>query len=250
MKQHHDDLHALAAAYALNALDARERELFAAHLSACVPCRREVFEFEATAARMGGAVSQAPPASMKQRVIADIDGVRQLPPRVSPGNGTATVWTALRRRAAAFAVAASLAAAVSFAGIAAWQHQESDDAARRAAQSEQRLDAVGEVLAAPDARSVQGRTDNGAGASVVSSQKLGKAVFITSGLPSPGSGKTYQLWLGQGGTMRSAGLIQGDGTVFLEGDTAHANAVGLTVEPAGGSTQPTTKPLLLLNMPA
>ncbi|MFD8796960.1 anti-sigma factor domain-containing protein [Streptomyces vinaceus] len=50
--------------------------------------------------------------------------------------------------------------------------------------------------------------------------------------------------------MRPAGFIGQDGTVLLEGDPADASAVGLTVEPAGGSPQPTTAPLLLMTLPA
>ncbi|MFC9820071.1 anti-sigma factor domain-containing protein [Streptomyces erythrochromogenes] len=42
----------------------------------------------------------------------------------------------------------------------------------------------------------------------------------------------------------------GDGTVPLQGGAATATAVGLTVEPAGGSSRPTTDPLLLMALPA
>lgn len=42
--------------------------------------------------------------------------------------------------------------------------------------------------------------------------------------------------------MRPAGFIGQDGTVLIDGDTAGAGAVGLTLEPAGGSPQPTTTP--------
>ncbi|NEB07269.1 anti-sigma factor, partial [Streptomyces sp. SID13726] len=41
-----------------------------------------------------------------------------------------------------------------------------------------------------------------------------------------------------------------EANVLLDGDTADAAAVGLTLEPVGGSPQPTTAPLLLMALPA
>ncbi|MGP3690235.1 anti-sigma factor domain-containing protein [Streptomyces sp. IBSNAI002] len=251
MNHHASDIHVLAAAYALNSLDPGEREEFAAHLASCEACRHDVADFQATAARLAAATAQAPAAAMKQRTMADIDHVRQLPPHVPAGAPAAQAAPAvfrgvLRRKALPVALAASLAAAASFAGLAAWQHQENLRLEQRARQSEQRLDAVSTVLAAPDARTVHGRAGNGALTTVVASDRQNRAVFTAAGLPAPAAGKTYQLWLAHDGAMRPAGFIHRDGSVLIDGDTADADAVGLTLEPAGGSAQPTTNPLLLL----
>ncbi|MFJ3901677.1 anti-sigma factor [Streptomyces sp. NPDC090025] len=261
MRHHDHDTHTLAAAYALGALDDSERAQFAAHLESCEACRQEAAEFAATTARLAAAVAQAPPAAAKAHVMAAVDGVRQLPPRVTsrgPGSGPASpaasgkaaaVGGILRRRAVPLALAASVAAAV-LGGVAVWQTQHGDDLARRAEQAEGQLDAVSAVLAAPDARTVHGKAANGALTTVVASDRQNRAVFTAAGLPAPGAGKTYQLWLDHDGTMLPAGLIEHDGTVLLAGDPADAGAVGLTLEPAGGSPRPTTDPLLLLALPA
>ncbi|MFE6712732.1 anti-sigma factor [Streptomyces sp. NPDC057695] len=58
------------------------------------------------------------------------------------------------------------------------------------------------------------------------------------------------MWLDHNGTTRPAGLIEHDGTVILAGNPADAGAVGVTLEPAGGSARPTTDPLLLMTLPA
>ncbi|MEX0173979.1 anti-sigma factor domain-containing protein [Streptomyces sp. LMG1-1-1.1] len=250
MNQHRSDLHTLAAAYALDALDPAERDDFAAHLPHCEACRRDVAEFEATAARLAGATAQDPPDALKQRTMAAIDGVRQLPPQVPATGPDRRLVHVLRRKAAPLALAASLVAAVSFAGLAAWQYQESQDAQQQAQQSAQQLDAVSTVLAAPDARTAHGRATNGALTTVVSSARQNKAVFTATGLPTPAPGQTYQLWLDQDGTMQPAGFIHSDGTVPLAGNPADATTVGLTLEPTQGSPHPTTKPLLLLALPA
>ncbi|MGW6979101.1 anti-sigma factor [Streptomyces sp. NPDC054932] len=248
--QHRSDVHALTAAYALNALDPAEREQFTAHLAQCEECRQEVAEFRATAARLAAAASQPPPASMKQQTMAAVDGVRQLPPRSSTALSPVPLRGVLRRKAGLLVVAASVVAAALFAGLAAWQHQESRQYEQQARRSEQHLEDVTTVLTAPDARAARGRTSNGASTAVVSSALRNKAVFTASGLPAPVSGKTYQLWLDHDGTMRPAGFIHQDGTVLIDGDTADADAIGLTLEPTGGSPQPTTAPLLLMDLPA
>ncbi|MGW0753370.1 anti-sigma factor [Streptomyces sp. NPDC002587] len=250
MSQHRSDVHALVAAYALNALDPSEREAFTAHLEQCEACRQEAAEFEATAARMAAPAAQAPPAAMKDRTMAALDGVRQLPPRVGASASPAAFTGVLRRKAGLLALAASLATAASFAGLAAWQSQEGERYEQRARQAEQRLDDVSTVLAAPDARTAHRQTSNGASTTVVASKRQNKAVFTAAGLPAPAPGRTYQLWLDHEGTMRPAGFVDRDGTVLIDGDTAGATAVGLTLEPAGGSSQPTTAPLLLMKLPA
>ncbi|MEV6582717.1 anti-sigma factor [Streptomyces sp. NPDC051582] len=245
------DVHGLAAPYALDALDAGERAEFAAHLAECEACRQDVADFRATAARLAASAARSVPASMKQRTLAAVDHVRQLPPGVPDSAAAPVSWRGARRRKVLpMTLAASLAAAASFAGLAAREHQEKQQLEQRARRSEQRLDAVGGVLAAPDARTVHGRAANGALTSVVVSDLRNSAVFTASGLPAPPTGKTYQLWLDHDGTMRPAGYIRRDGTVVLDGDTADAAAVGLTLEPAGGSPHPTTAPLLLMALPA
>ncbi|WP_326587111.1 anti-sigma factor [Streptomyces sp. NBC_01294] len=248
MNQERHDLHVLAGAYALDALEPAEREAFTAHLVTCEACRHEAAEFEATAARLAAAAAQPPPAEMKHRTMAAVDGVRQLAPRTATVTTPVAIGGALRRGALPFAVAASVAAAL-FGGLAAWQHQEGRQYEQRALKAEQHTDTVGAVLAAPDARAFHAPARNGAATTVVSSTRQNRAVFAAAGLPAPAPGRTYQLWLERSGTMRPAGFIDRDGTVLLEGDTAGAGAVGLTLEPAGGSLRPTTPPLVLLRLP-
>ncbi|MEV7416468.1 anti-sigma factor [Streptomyces sp. NPDC089919] len=249
MRHHATDAHTLAAAYTLGALEDGERQAFDAHLQACEACRQEAAEFEATAARLAAAASQPPPAAVKGQVLAAIDGVRQLPPRVPAPAAAPALSGMVRRRAVPLALAASVAAAV-LGGVAVWQTQHGQEMKQQAHQARQELDAVGAVLAAPDARTVHGKAANGALTTVVASNRQNRAVFSAAHLPAPGAGKTYQLWLDHDGTMRPAGLLDHDGTVILTGDSADAGAVGLTLEPTGGSPQPTTDPLLLMPLPA
>ncbi|MEU8776809.1 anti-sigma factor [Streptomyces sp. NPDC048606] len=250
MNPHDTDPHTLTAAYALDALEGADREAFDGHLRDCADCRLDVEEFRATAARLATATARTPPAAMRRRTLSAIDGVRQLPPRVAVPAADERLGVLRRRGAGPLLLAAAVAAAACFAGLAAWQHQQGERSAERAGRAERRLDAVTAVLAAPDARTTHGRATNGALTTVVTSELGGGAVFAATGLPAPAPGKTYQLWLGDAGGMRPAGFVHRDGTVLLDGDLGGATAVGLTLEPTGGSPRPTTTPLLLMTLPA
>ena len=50
--------------------------------------------------------------------------------------------------------------------------------------------------------------------------------------------------------MLPAGLMGsgGDHTILLKGDASAATGVGITVEPEGGSPEPTTEPIALFDL--
>ncbi|WP_018548864.1 anti-sigma factor [Streptomyces sp. LaPpAH-108] len=245
------DPHTLTGAYALDALDEDERAGVERHLAHCASCALEVAEFEATAARLGLAATVPVRPALRAEVLRRIASVRQVAPGTAP---TARLRTTRRRTRGplAWALAASVAVAAAFGGTALWQYERAQDATRRAAVAEGRADEVAGVLAAPDAKSATVRVAGGTGTVVVSAER-DRAVFMASRMPAPPDGKVYQLWFDDGGTMRSAGLMNPvlrSQTVLLRGPVAGASGVGVTVEPAGGSPRPTTAPVTLLSLPA
>ncbi|MFJ2112756.1 MULTISPECIES: anti-sigma factor domain-containing protein [unclassified Streptomyces] len=246
------DLHTLTGAYALHALAPRERAEFERHLDVCEACVQEVRELAATAARLGRAVAVTPPPDLKEQVLRRIATERQDPPKAAPSprpGGGAARGRALSR----FALAACLAAAVGFGGVAGWQYQEARDARGHTRAEQQRSEELATVLAAPDAKAVTGRLTADATGTVVVSRSRGKAAFIATGMPKPPRGKVYELWYNDGGTMRAAGLLDlsgGSGSVLMDGSLEGASGMGITVEPAGGSKRPTSDPLALMDFPA
>ncbi|WP_406098512.1 anti-sigma factor domain-containing protein [Streptomyces sp. NBC_01013] len=251
-------LHTLTGAYALHALPESERGEFERHLSDCEACSVEVRELTETAARLGLAVSAAPPRELRERVLREIATVRQEPPSAgrraragSDGSGAAV----RARRWPAFTLAASLAAAAGFGGVAVWQHQEAQDARKEARATQQRNDQLTRVLTAPDAQSRSGPLTNGATGTVVVSRSQDRAVFLASGLAEAPGGKVYQLWFDDDGAMRPAGLMRasaGSPTTYaalLDGPVDGATGMGVTVEPAGGSAKPTSAPMALMHLP-
>lgn len=248
-------LHTLTGAYALHALPASERRDFERHLGACDACSVEVRELTETATRLGLAVTAPVPRDMRERVLREITAVRQEPPAVDRRDRPRVrpPWAGRWPR---FALAASLAAAAGFGGIAVWQHQDARAARQEADAARQQGAAVARVIAAPDARSSAGTLKNGAKGTVVVSRSQDRAVFLASGLGEAPSGKVYQLWFDDGGTMRPAGLMRASGAspttyaAMLEGPVDGATGMGVTVEPAGGSAQPTSAPLTMMDLPS
>ncbi len=245
-----EHLHAPTGAYALNALPDDERAAFERHLRDCSACAQEVRELTATAARLGAAVAAAPPPGMKERVMDRVATVRQLPPHVGPEAPA----PAARRGGvlgSRLVLAACLAAAAAFGGAAVWQHQEARQAEQRAEEARRQADAMARVLAAPDARTASGTVDGDARATVVVSRTEDRAVFLASGLPELPEGRTYQLWFADGGgAMRPAGLLPDDGALVMDGPVGTATGMGISVEPAGGSAEPTTDPLAVMELPS
>ena len=65
------DIHQLAAAYALDAVDERERAEFEAHYPTCPVCPPEVAGFRETLSKVAASVAVAPPPSLKSNVMAE-----------------------------------------------------------------------------------------------------------------------------------------------------------------------------------
>lgn len=63
--------------------------------------------------------------------------------------------------------------------------------------------------------------------------------------------RVYELWYSRNGTMVPAGLVEpgrSTGTMLLTGGPQGADGVGVTAEPPGGSSSPTSAPLGLLRV--
>ncbi len=108
--------------------------------------------------------------------------------------------------------------------------------------------AVAEVLSAPDATASSGDAAGGGRGTVVTSAEQGQSVFVADDLPERPESQTYQLWLIGPAGAASAGLVEpagGDVTRLLDTPAGEVTTIGLSVEPAGGSPQP-TDPVLLV----
>ena len=226
---------ALAAPYALDALDREERAAFETHLAGCALCRAEVTSFREVAARLATAAPDVSPApALRRRVLAVARRPRQL------------AW---------LAVAASLVLALG-AAYGYWRERSE----RRAL--EQAVALVRDSLAARDALLNAVLAPNVGTANLAATGKPPTArlfwnparrvvVIAVFDLPPAPAGRTYQLWaIATGKAPVSLGLFnpRPDGRLT----TAMAvpadfvfQVTAVTEEPAGGSPQPTQTPFLI-----
>lgn len=113
------------------------------------------------------------------------------------------------------------------------------------------LVALSQIQGAPDARTASVAIDSGGVATAHWSDSLGKAVLVSTGMPSLTDQQTYELWYVRGGTQISAGLMaagSGSQTVVLDGSIQAGDTIAITVEQSGGSPtgKPTSKPVVTI----
>jgi anti-sigma-K factor RskA len=214
-------IHELSAAYALDALDAEERQAFEEHLGECERCRADVAEFFGTAALLVyGVPPAAPPAGLRERIL---DDVREEHAVVVP----------LRRRPRLVLGAASGLAAAAAVALAFWVASLSGEL--------DRTRAALDVLADPAARSIA--LDGAAGRLVVDAD--GDAALVVRNLASAPRGKTYEAWVIVGDRTEPAGLFGGEDArdlLLLDRRVPSGAIVAVTLEQAGGVDAPTEAP--------
>jgi len=247
------DLHYLTGVYALDAVsDVGERTRFEHHLRRCQQCANEVRGMSETATRLAFAASLVAPPQLRDRVLAAVSRTRQLPPRVDDHRSSARPRPVDRPRLAWVAAAACLVAAVVLAVALLNVQRELNRSRAEQRQIAIRQAAIERVLDAPDARAITGATARGGTATVVFSLARHSMIVTTSGLPSLPADKTYQLWLIGPPHTRSAGLLvagrNGRLAPKLVAGLVKGDEFGVTVEPADGTSQPTTTPIVVLKL--
>jgi len=274
MSEPDDAVRDLLAAYALDALDDEDRRAVERLLARDPAAAREVAGFQAVAAELGSAVETAPPPELRAEVLAAARRTPQVAaahpsPQVAlapsstpvtavgdaaepvvdgdavptaPADAATVTPIASRRRARTRWVAIAAAFLVGAAvptGIAIHQAHQLDHV-----QSQQA--ALASLLSDPSASVVHAPvTGGGQATAVVTSDR---ALFAVTGVPEPAAGHVYQLWVVADGTMTSAGIMTsgGDQHALVSAGYAHGDSLAMTVEPDGGSAQPTTQPIVVL----
>ncbi|MGW7263374.1 anti-sigma factor [Streptomyces sp. NPDC054842] len=239
-----DDPHLALGAYVLHALSPAEEAAFENHLAGCESCRSEAALLQEATAAVAG--MHAMPVALHVRA-STLDALT----RVSQDRPRQRVRT-VRRRALNLVLAASIAAVSALGGIALWQHSQVQETRVQADRTRSTNRALTSVVTAPDATLHKAELADGAIAAVIVSRDQGSALFTAQGLPALTGNNVYELWYAADtGALRPAGLLHGEGeraARVLEGPLAGAVAVGITVEPSGGSEQPTTKPLGIVSL--
>ncbi len=254
-----EELHLLAGAYALGALDENERTDFERYLQTSEEARAEVATFADTAVMLGLATEPVkPPASLRASILAQIATTPQLPVlREQPERSNVTsifdakpVTAASARaqrpwytRPATFLVAAAAVIAI-FVGTGVVNYVNTTT------QQQQQAMSVTRISAAADSQHASSTVTGGGKVTVIWSLKLRRSAIVMSELPTLPASKTYELWYIAGTDIRPAGTFvpQSDGSIatVLSGKMDDGDTIGITIEPAGGSKKPTTKPVVAI----
>jgi len=112
----------------------------------------------------------------------------------------------------------------------------------------QQASGLAQINSADDSQRAATTTADGQEATLVWSNKLGISAVLVDNLPVLSGDQDYQLWYITGEGAVSAGIFdsRGDGTAWrvLDGTMHAGDQVGVTVEPQGGSDQPTSNPIV------
>jgi anti-sigma-K factor RskA len=228
-----DALHDLTAAYALDALDPEDARRYEAHLAHCARCHDELAELSEAAGALAYATeASAPPPALRARIL---DEARAERPNVVP----------LRPRWLRPVIAAAAVAACAAIGLGLWAASLSGKLDRSEAKlaNQQR---VAQILADPGSHKISFSR----GTLVVAPD--GRGALVLTKLADPGSGRTYEAWVADGGAPQPAGLFSGGTTIAVPLDQRVRNGatVMVTEEKAGGTEAPSSAPFLIVrNLP-
>lgn len=235
-----EDIHSLAALYAVGALDGSELIEFEAHLASCTDCEEELRSLVDTVGALAESGALAPPLELREAVMARIAVTPQEPvPAADPGVAPAApyeavidqqpVVVAFGRSGRARAALALAAALVLVAGIGALLLRDGTTT-------------VDELAAAPDAIETTLAGDDTDIRAIWSAER-DQIALVGAGLADPGEDRVYELWFLLEDGVRRAGLFEprDDGSleIVLDLDDVTAAGFGVTIEPAGGVDQPT-----------
>jgi len=225
-----DDITTRAASYAVGALTAAERREVENDLRRSPRLATEVREFSETAGMLGLATAPvAPSDSLRASILSGIDGVPQVSPVIRGP------WFA---RPATVLMGAAAAAIIAIGGTVLAMNLTAEPSR------------VDQIVAAADYERVSTEMEGGATVVAIWSVSLETAAITVRDMDAPPADHTYQLWfIDEAGHAAPAGTFDAGTnpqTVVLAGEMDAGDAIGITIEPTGGSAAPTTDPILVI----
>ena len=252
MRARRTSLHALVGAYVLDAIPDSDRAQFERHLLTCEQCRDDVRGQREAGALLAAAVAVTPRPELRGPTLAAAGVTRQFPPVVGgeparrswrgrgPAAGIARAWLA--------PVAVTIAVVLAVTAVALGLHMAGMQ--RRLAAQDRRDSAISVILGAHDAVALTAAVTTGGTATVVMSHQERALVFTASGLTRLSGSRGYELWLAGPAGISPVGMLphggHGMSGPMVVGRLAVGDVLEVTVEPVGGSPQPTSLPVVRL----
>lgn len=246
----------LLGAYALDALEAPERQSVEEHARDCAACAAEVAAHREVAGLLSPGWIE-PPAGVWEKIAASLE---EVPPpldlapviamkrRAGPTAGSAPAPVPAHRRLGLGIAAAVAAAAVAMVGILGVR--VADDRHRiNTLQAAQRVDdlqrAANAALAAPDARRVDLTSSDGYRTAQAVVLPDGTGYVVKNNLPALSNERTYQLWAVAGTSRISLGVLGPEPHVVPFKMDPSVRTLAITDEVAGGVETTKRDPVVL-----
>lgn len=229
MTEIHDRIESMIAAYAMGAVPEDEVPAIRAHILSCETCFAEAESYTEALAALATSVEPVPlPKGFAERVLTEARG--ESPAPVTREGARNRTW----RRFLVPGLAVLAAISLFGTTLALVGSLERQDEYERV---------VASLVRDPDALSLDGP---GGAQGVVASGKEG-SVLVAVDLGAAPRGRDYQLWLIEDGVPVPDVTFDVTGSVVVvesKFDLSDYEGAAITVEPEGGSQQPTTDPVL------
>lgn len=227
----HDRVLDDVAVYALGAVSAQDAQRIRAHIESCETCSAEyerlvpVIDAIASATTLPDGASAGPSAALRKRVLGTAQPKR-----------TVVVWPV-------YALAAACLIITLMAGVFAGMLKSQNAALRHTVASDKAL--------IDDLASTSSKRYLVPGGAVVS--RGGRLYIAMQSMPPLPNGKVYQAWVLPAGQKRMSPSItftpvHGVAILRVPVDAMRIVAFAVSVEPRGGSAQPTAKPNFVIKL--
>jgi anti-sigma-K factor RskA len=242
-------------AYVLGALPEEERLSFEDYLAAHPEKQAEIDELGAVAGLLAFYPQEQEPSPELRSRIMEVVETEAEPRRVRGRSTFARVGDFLSVRNLALGAAALLVI-----GLLSWnvmlQGQVEDlqgrvqDAQGQVQDLQAQVKEAQEQQPSPTIELEGSWADQGANAKVVFINK-NQAILVAKDMPSVPEDRTCEIWVISNDVPKPSGLFQPEGNVTaapITNSITNADVIAVTIEPAGGSEQPTSDPVLLAEM--
>ena len=262
----HEEVADLLGAFALDAVDGRDKDAVRDHLDGCPRCQAELSEYHEVAGLLANVGGDAPPQVWDR--IAERVSVLDERPEAEPHREERSVGNVVRlvrpatparerkptkylpRKTLRWAMPIATAAALVVIGLLGAQvaHLNSRVGNLDAVVASHGMSQVVQAaLLNPQATHINltSAVDKSSSLGQIIVLPSGTAFMINSNMPALPGNETYQLWGQNGGTMISVSLLgnQPKDVALTIDPAAHFGGFAVTIEPAGGVVSPTAPPV-------
>ncbi|WP_181276500.1 anti-sigma factor [Brevibacterium oceani] len=209
-------------------------------------------------------VEPAPPASLadhrESRERSESQDSSESHERVDGSHSTGREWGGGRgpnRRTNAgrrsswlpYAAAAAALIVITGSGVTIWQQtQEQNQLEEDLTATQQQLDESARLIEADDLQTRTKDLPEGGTVTVLSSESEQLIRFSPHDVGQAPAGKSMQMWVIGIDGPESAGLMTDQPVTITDHEFATGSVFGITVEPEGGSEQPTTDPIIAIGL--